>query len=80
MRENVVDEMRQMQPDDETKRKMLEILKRLHSEEESDSIEEETDSMEEDGMFLLLFFVALKCSLMPSVNFGRGFLLVCHLQ
>ncbi|XP_044502848.1 zinc finger HIT domain-containing protein 2 [Mangifera indica] len=48
MRENVVDEMRQMQPDDETKRKMLEILKRLHSEEESDSIEEETDSMEED--------------------------------
>ncbi|KAJ0053380.1 hypothetical protein Pint_00395 [Pistacia integerrima] len=48
MRENVVDEMRHMQPDDETKRKMLEILKRLHSQEESDSMEEEIDSMDED--------------------------------
>ncbi|KAJ0110521.1 hypothetical protein Patl1_00408 [Pistacia atlantica] len=48
MRENVVDEMRHMQPDDETKQKMLEILKRLHSQEESDSMEEEIDSMDED--------------------------------
>lgn len=50
MRENVVDEMRQMQPDDESRKKMLEILKRFHSEEE-------TDSVDEDGTFLLLFLL-----------------------
>jgi hypothetical protein len=49
MRENVEGELRQMQPDDETKRKMLDILKRFHSEEE-------TDSMDEDGMLSLLLF------------------------
>ncbi|OMP02861.1 SHQ1 protein [Corchorus olitorius] len=37
MRENVVSELRQLQPDDATKRKMLEILKRVHSEEEAHS-------------------------------------------
>ncbi|KAE8727324.1 hypothetical protein F3Y22_tig00005465pilonHSYRG00052 [Hibiscus syriacus] len=41
MRENVVDELRQLQPDDQTKRKMLEILKRVHSEEEADPIDED---------------------------------------
>ena len=39
-----------MQPDDETKQKMLDILKRFHSEEE-------TDSMDVDGM--LLYFCLL---------------------
>ncbi|XVF53139.1 hypothetical protein PTKIN_Ptkin05aG0076200 [Pterospermum kingtungense] len=43
MRENVVEELRQLQPDDETKRKMLEILKRFHSEEETDSLDEDVD-------------------------------------
>ena len=43
MRENVEEELRQLQRDDETKHKMLDILKRFHSEDE-------TDSMDEDGM------------------------------
>ena len=41
MRENVVEELRQLQPDDETKRKMLEILKRFHSEEEAGPLDED---------------------------------------
>uniref|UniRef100_A0A1J3CU49 Zinc finger HIT domain-containing protein 2 n=1 Tax=Noccaea caerulescens TaxID=107243 RepID=A0A1J3CU49_NOCCA len=36
MRENVVDELRQVRSDDQTKTKMLEILKRFHSEEEEE--------------------------------------------
>lgn len=44
MRENVVEEMQQLQPNDETKQKMLDILKRFHSEEEIDSMDEEDDS------------------------------------
>ncbi|XWS38179.1 hypothetical protein CRYUN_Cryun19dG0108100 [Craigia yunnanensis] len=43
MRENVVEELRQLQPDDETKRKMLEILKRFHSEEEASPLDEDGD-------------------------------------
>ncbi|GMJ06286.1 hypothetical protein like AT5G63830 [Hibiscus trionum] len=45
MRENVVDELRQLQPDDQTKRKMLEILKRVHSEEEADPLDEDVDDL-----------------------------------
>lgn len=41
MRENVMEELRQMQPKDETKQKMLDILKRFHSEEESDFTDED---------------------------------------
>ncbi|KAL7165602.1 hypothetical protein ACSBR2_041311 [Camellia fascicularis] len=41
MRENVVEEMRQLQPDDENKQKMLDILKRFHSEEEMDNTDED---------------------------------------
>ncbi|XP_021283609.1 zinc finger HIT domain-containing protein 2 isoform X2 [Herrania umbratica] len=43
MRENVVEELRQLQPDDEIKRKMLEILKRFHSEEETHTVDEDDD-------------------------------------
>lgn len=39
-------ELQQLQPNDESKQKMLDILKRLHSEEE----EEEMVNMEEDGI------------------------------
>lgn len=46
MKENVVEELQQLQPDNETKQKMLDILKRFHEEEE-------TDSMDEDGMLFL---------------------------
>lgn len=37
----MVEEMRRMQSDDETKRKMVDILKRFHSEEEMDSMDED---------------------------------------
>ncbi|KAL6906500.1 hypothetical protein ACP4OV_004101 [Aristida adscensionis] len=47
MRENVMDELKQMQPEDESKKKMLDILKRLHEEEmESDSEDESAFSEE----------------------------------
>ncbi|KAL2323679.1 hypothetical protein Fmac_028058 [Flemingia macrophylla] len=36
MKENVVQELQQMQPDEQTENKMLDILKRFHSEEEMD--------------------------------------------
>ncbi|KAF5179794.1 Zinc finger hit domain-containing [Thalictrum thalictroides] len=41
MRENVVEELGQMQPDDETKLKMIDILKRFHSEEEMEPMDED---------------------------------------
>ncbi|GJV73846.1 zinc finger HIT domain-containing protein 2 isoform X1 [Tanacetum coccineum] len=41
MRDNVMGEMQQLEPGDETKQKMLDILKRFHSEEEADSMENE---------------------------------------
>jgi hypothetical protein len=47
MRENVMVELKQMQPEDESKKKMLDILKRLH-------LEEEMASDGEDGMFCVL--------------------------
>ncbi|XP_073000717.1 uncharacterized protein [Typha latifolia] len=37
MRENVMDELHQIEPEDETKKKMLDILKRFHLEEEMNS-------------------------------------------
>ncbi|KAK1286296.1 hypothetical protein QJS10_CPB20g01674 [Acorus calamus] len=40
MQENVVEEMQMLRPEDETKRRMLEILKRFHSEE---GMEEDRD-------------------------------------
>ena len=65
----MVDELQQLRPDDETKQKMLDILKRFHSEEEM-------DDMDEDGMSirsptnLLLFNL-----LVNSESYGS--LLVC---
>ncbi|XP_058085467.1 uncharacterized protein LOC131232941 [Magnolia sinica] len=47
-RENVVEELRQMQPEDETKRKMLDILKRFHSEEDMDCIDEDDIMLSEE--------------------------------
>jgi len=55
MRENVMDELKQMQPEDETKKKMLDILKRLH-------LEEEMESDGEDGMFCVLCSYAIDLS------------------
>lgn len=39
MRDNVVEELRQLEPKDETKQKMLDILRRFHSEEETDDMD-----------------------------------------
>ena len=52
MRENVMDELKQTQPEDESKKKMLDILKRLH-------LEQEMESDGEDGMFCLLCAYAI---------------------
>lgn len=41
MRDNVVEELQQLQPDDESKQKMFDILKRFHSEEEMDDMDED---------------------------------------
>lgn len=57
MRENVVEELRQLQPDDEIKRKMLEILKRFHSEEETHTLDEDDDGI----LFLILKNFSLIC-------------------
>ncbi|KAI4313621.1 hypothetical protein L6164_026584 [Bauhinia variegata] len=48
MQENVVQELRQIQTDDQTKHKMLEILKRFHSEEEMDSMNEDDSTLSEE--------------------------------
>ncbi|KAK6935584.1 Shq1 protein domain [Dillenia turbinata] len=48
MRDNVVEEMRQMLPDDESKRKMLDILKRFHSEDDMDSMDEDDATLSEE--------------------------------
>ncbi|KAF0930474.1 hypothetical protein E2562_032901 [Oryza meyeriana var. granulata] len=45
MRENVVDELKQMQPEDESKKKMLDILKRFHLDEEEMESEGEDESI-----------------------------------
>ncbi|CAL0318573.1 unnamed protein product [Lupinus luteus] len=44
MQENVVQELQQMQPDEQMKHKMLDILKRFHSEEEMDSMDEDSSA------------------------------------
>ncbi|CAK9169340.1 unnamed protein product [Ilex paraguariensis] len=48
MRENVMEELRQLQPDDENKQKMTEILKRFHSEKEMDSSDEDESTLSEE--------------------------------
>lgn len=54
MRENVVEELQQLQPNDETKQKMLDILRRFHSEEEADDMNEEGMLTNPMNQFLIL--------------------------
>lgn len=49
MKENIVQELQQMQPNEQSKQKMLDILKRFHSEEEMDGMDEE-DSFEDSAL------------------------------
>lgn len=48
MRENVVEELRQLRTDDSTKRKTLDILKRFHSEEEMEDLDEDDSTLSEE--------------------------------
>lgn len=48
MRDNVVEELRQIQPDNEAKQKMVDILKRFHAEDEADFMDE--DASEESTL------------------------------
>lgn len=50
MRENVNQELKQIQSDDSTKQKMFEILKKLHFEFEGDDEEMVDSSDNEDGI------------------------------
>lgn len=57
MRDNVVEELQQLEPNDATKQKMMDILRRFHTqEEEMDSTDELVDSTSEDGMMSLDLF------------------------
>ncbi|CAN4127147.1 unnamed protein product [Withania somnifera] len=48
MRENVMDELQHLQPDDGSKQKMLDILKRFHSEDEADIMDEYDSPLSEE--------------------------------
>lgn len=48
MRENVMDELKHMQPEDESKKKMLDIIKRLHLEEEMESDGDDESMLSEE--------------------------------
>lgn len=48
MRENVTEELHQIQANEETKREMLEILKRVHSEDDMDTDGEECSTLSEE--------------------------------
>ncbi|TKY74049.1 Zinc finger HIT domain-containing protein 2 [Spatholobus suberectus] len=54
MKENVVQELQQMQPDEQTKNKMLDILKRFHSEEEMDEDYSADSTLSEEIMEKIL--------------------------
>lgn len=49
-----MEEMRQLQPDDENKQKMLDILKRFHSEEEMDNMDEDDSTLSEETIQKIL--------------------------
>lgn len=49
MRENVVEELQQLKPNDETKLKMVDILKTVSFRRDMDSTDEPVDTTDEDG-------------------------------
>ncbi|XP_076947411.1 uncharacterized protein LOC143619346 [Bidens hawaiensis] len=50
MRDNVMEEMQQLEPGGDTKQKMLDILKRFHSEEEAESMDDDDDGSAESAL------------------------------
>lgn len=69
MRENVVEELQQLKPNDETKQKMMNLLKRFHSEEEMDCTDEPEEITYEDGMLLSFYSLLLFCAYMFCMIF-----------
>lgn len=68
MRENVMDELHQIQSNHEAKRKMLEILKRVHSEYDvnfggEEGNEYDVNYDDKEGQFLILLSISLFWSL-----------------
>ncbi|KAK9672043.1 hypothetical protein RND81_12G072200 [Saponaria officinalis] len=59
MRENVMDEMKQLRPDDQSKKKMMDILKRFHAEDEENSMDEDEMTLSEDTVQKVLSGVEL---------------------
>ncbi|KAL0913101.1 hypothetical protein M5K25_016533 [Dendrobium thyrsiflorum] len=59
MRENVMEELHQIQSNDATKRKMLEILRRVHSEDDMDSDGEDGSMLSEETTQKILSGVQL---------------------
>lgn len=69
MRENVVEELRHLQPDDQTKRKMLEILKRFHSEDETEPLDEDVDGIFLDLKYLYIYIYLYICFVcLPNIS------------
>lgn len=54
MRDNVVEELKQLEPNDATKQKMMAILQRFHTQEDIDNSDELLDSTPGDGMLFLV--------------------------
>lgn len=70
MRDNVVEELQQLEPNDATKQKMMDILRRFHTqEEEMDSTDELVDSTGGDGMLSLVLSLTLKNLSYTAMNF-----------
>ncbi|KAK4400258.1 hypothetical protein Sango_1131900 [Sesamum angolense] len=71
MRENVMEELQQLQPDEQSKSKMLDILKRFHEEVETDSLdEEESDSsLSEETIQKILWYALNSYSLGDQISF-----------
>ncbi|XP_051149539.1 uncharacterized protein LOC127264156 isoform X2 [Andrographis paniculata] len=54
MRENVMEELQQVRPNEQSKSKMLDILKRFHEEEETDSMDGEDSPLSEQTIQKIL--------------------------
>lgn len=69
MRDNVEEELRLMKPDDETKQKMLDILKRFHSEEEMTNMDQDDSYSSDEADSSLSEETVLKILSGGEINF-----------
>lgn len=54
-------ELRQIQPEDDTRRKMLDILKRFHCQEEGDDDDIEMNDVDDDDEDGIIFLFPFQC-------------------